>query len=241
MFDWNSTDVIFLPIALLILIGITLVLYGTLRDKSKDIRKIPLYVITAIILVLEVAKQIYYIVIGYSFWALPLHFCSLFLYAFPLMLWAKGRLQYCGNSVALISTSMLLICFYLSPDSILGPSATANFFKEFLYFHTIVYHHLALLFLFVGLSLDLFDFDISNLVYFWISFAFYSVIVVIFANILHTNFINLLENVIPILEKLRQEFGMAIYTVVMFLVGSGGGGLVFIIERSIYMRINQSY
>ncbi len=241
MFEWSSTDVIFLPVALAIIIVITLVLHFTLQDKSKSIRKIPLHIITGIILALEVAKQIYYIIIGYDYWAIPLHFCSLFLYAFPLMLWAKGRWQMTGNALALITTSIFVICFYISPGNILALNATENFLTNFKFFHNIVYHHLAILYLFVGLSLDLFDFDISNIVYYWIGLSFYSVIVVIFANVLQTNFVNLLENIIPVLEKLRVEFGMAIYTVVMFLLGAGGGGLIFIIERAIYLRIKTKY
>ena len=239
MFEWSSSDVIFLPIALAIIIVITVILHFTMQDRSKNIRKIPLHIITGLILVLEIAKQVYYIVVGYNYQAIPLHFCSLFLYAFPLMMWTKGKFQLTGNALALVSTSMLLICFYLSPGNILGATSTANFFNDFVSFQTVTYHHLALLYLFVGLGLDLFDFDIANIVYFWCGFAFYSIIVVIVANIVHTEFISLLEDMITILKELRVKFGMAIYSVVTFLLGAGVGGLIFIIERAINLGIKE--
>ncbi len=237
MFEWSNMDKIVLPVALVIVVALTTILYFAFRDRSKNIRKIPLYVITALLLALEVANQIYHIAIGYHFATLPLHFHSIVLFAFPLMLWAGGHFQKVGNALSIIVVSLVVVCFYLSPDLMIG-NAGSNMFANFQSFYYIMFFHLSFLYFFTAISLDLFDWEVATIVYFWLGFAFYSVIMVIFANVFSVYFVNCLENVVSILAKFRVDFGMLLYSVVMYLVCMGIGGVIFIVERAVFSRIN---
>ena len=84
MFIWTSSEAIVLPIALIVAILITLVVSFLTRKKGEVVRRIPLMVLSIIVWLLELVKQVLNIVSGYSLWAIPLHFCSLFLYFYPL-------------------------------------------------------------------------------------------------------------------------------------------------------------
>ena len=75
MFDWSQSDLIVLPISLGVIIVISILLCVLFKNKSAQTRSIPLMVIAATILVLEVIKQVKAIAEGYGFWTFPLHFC----------------------------------------------------------------------------------------------------------------------------------------------------------------------
>ena len=91
MFSWTDADKKILPIAILIVINLTLIIHIIFRKKSDKIKNIPLIVIAATMLIMEVAKQTISIRRGYDLWHVPLHFCSLFLYWYPLMAFFKDE------------------------------------------------------------------------------------------------------------------------------------------------------
>ena len=57
----------------------------------------------------------------------------------------------------------------------------------------------------------------------FIGITLYALIAVPLAHILNVNFCSLLTNVIPFMEELRLATGQVVYTIVMYLVGVGGG------------------
>ena len=155
MFGWSDMDFAVLPATLLIIILISLFLHAILKNKSDRIKEIPLIVITCILLVLEVIKQVREFKSGYDYWAIPLHFCSLFLYFYPLAVFAKGKIKDFGKTMSLVCSSLMFIMFYINPDSIIGRGTTANFLTSYGLFHTFMYHHLVVLFLVLSIMLNL--------------------------------------------------------------------------------------
>ena len=222
MFEWTYADKRVLPIALLLVIDLTLAIYLIFRKKSDKIKNIPLIVITAIMLIMEVAKQSISIKQGYNLWHVPLHFCSLFIYWFPLMAFLKdGKVKRFGTTMSFASAMSVFLCFYLSPGGILGTNNTANIFTNFFAFHTFVYHHLIFLYLFVGLSLNMFKLNKYCFAHVVIGISLYGVVALSFAYILNTNYCNLLVSIIDFVEEWRQNIGHVPYVIGVYLFGVG--------------------
>ena len=223
---WSYHDKIVLPLTLLAIVLITIVFYFLLRNKSEKIKNIPLMSITIIILVLEVVKQIYNIIDGYSTWTIPLHFCSLFLYFYPLATLLKGgKVKDFGITMSFVCSLWMTSLFYFNPGSIIGGSTTQNLFASFSSFHTFFYHHLVILFLLTGLSLNMFKLTKKSFIYVLIGFSLYALFGVTFAHLLQTNYCNLLVSNIGFMETLRVNVGQVLYTIIMYLLGTGLGML----------------
>ena len=222
MFVWSKSDIVVLPIALLAIIAITVLLWFLLNKKTEKIRKIPLVVITCLMLLLELIKQIKAIINGYDYYTLPLHFCSLFIYFFPLSVFTKGKLQQFGKTMSFVCSLWLFLLFYVNPDSIIG-NATQNIFASFGTFHTFFYHHLAMMYLPVGLSLKLLNLYKESLIHVMIGLTIYSGVAVPVAYLTGANFCNILVSNISFMESLRQSAGQVVYTLVLFMIGLIGG------------------
>lgn len=231
MLSWTEADKRVLPIALLVIIILTLVVYIIFRKKSDKIKNIPLIIITISMLVMEVAKQTISIRQGYDLWHVPLHFCSLFIYWFPLMTFFKdGKIKRFGTTMSFAAAMSVFVCFYLSPGDILGPNNTANVFENFFSVHTFVYHHLIFLYLFVGLSLNMFKLNKNCFIHVVIGISMYGAAALFFAYRLNTNYCNLLTSQIDFVEGWRQSLGQIPYTIGVYLFGIAIGCLVCCIK-----------
>lgn len=218
--NYSKAELIVLPIALVIIVGITIILYYLLRNKNENIRRIPLIIISVILLVLELIKQIINVVEGYSKWAIPLHFCSLFLYFYPLASFFKGKVGEFGKTMSFVCASLFILLFYINPTSIIGGSCQ-NIFADFGTFHTFTYHHLIILFYLIMLTQKLFKPDKFCYLYAIIGLSIYALVAIPAANILDINFCNLLHSNIPFMESLRGMAGQVIYLIVMYAFAVG--------------------
>lgn len=229
---WTSDEKCVLPLTLGIIIIISLVLYAVLRNKQNKIKNIPLIVITLIMLILEVIKQIRAIKEGYNTWTIPLHFCSLFLYFYPLAVFCKGRIKEFGVTMSFVCSSLMTALFYFNPSSIISESAS-NVFGSFSCFHTFVYHHLVMLFLFTGLLLNLFKLNKNSFVYVLIGFTLYGAVAIPLAYTLNTNYCNILTSNIGFMEFLRLSVGQVIYTIVLFLFAISASFVLILLNLGI--------
>ena len=241
MFEWSVNDAIVLLIALVVIVVVTILLAYILRGRSEKVKKIPLYVISGLIIILEIVRQVNYIVAGYDLNVIPLHFFNLVLFAFPLMLFSKGKLKSLGNAMTIVVVTMCAICLYLTPGKVLGSEATSTMFTNFDSFYIVLYYQLSILFLSLSFVLQLLDFDISTIVYFWLSFLIYSAFILVLSYWLEVAFINPLEYLVPVLEDFRLKFGMILYSTVMFLLTCGIGGILFMVERALDSVIKGKY
>lgn len=219
MFRWGVNEGKVLPISLFITILITVIIVFLLRKKSENIRRIPLIIITTIMLLLEVVKQVYFLCTGYDLWALPLHFCSLSLYFFSFASYGKGRLRRLGDVFALSGTIVVLIAFLISPQNIIG-HACDNVFATFLTFHTFAYHHLMFLYYFILVGSHLIKPQLSDIKYLIIIVLAYSIVAIIAGYSLNVNFCSVLYNNYSFLEAIRQACGPQFYLVCLVIFGS---------------------
>ena len=170
MFDWSAKEKIILPIMIVVLLIFAVGICLLTRNKSERIKRLPLFIITIILLILEVAKQIYNICIGYNLWAIPLHFCSLFMFFYSFSNFGKGKLKRFGDIMTVCCTFLVIVLFYLNPSNIIAESCE-NVFANFSYFHTFTYHHLLFLYYFIFLGSNLIVAKFSDLIYILIGFG----------------------------------------------------------------------
>lgn len=223
MSNWTKSELIVLPIALLIMVAISCFLGYLLQDKDEKIKNIPFQVIASVLLALEVIKQVLHLVNHtYTTWQIPLHFCSTFLIWLPLAAFAKGKTQRVGKIMSFCCGCLLLVSFYVSPRGIIGNSCS-NLFEDFDTFHTFTYHHLVLLYLFLMFALHIYIPRKDDLKYYIVAYACYAITATIFGHLLNTNYCNILYSTIPILESVRLKAGQLVYTLLLAFLGLAGG------------------
>lgn len=218
MFKWSNADLIAIPVMLIILFSLAVLLYFLLRYKSEKIKNIPLHIISCLLIVLEVAKQIYYLASGnYPLSVIPAHFCSLIvvIIAFAQFLPRKGARFF--QVPAVVFSIIVLLLLLVHPHSMIG-SASQTFYLNFPGFHAFAFHWLVIAYPIFRLFL------ISHILH-WKDFfsipiciLFYASYAVPIAFTLKFNYINILHSYFPPLESFRLSCGQVAYDIVLFLI-----------------------
>lgn len=232
MIQWTKAEKVVLPIALLIIIAITLLVWIGLRKRSEKVRKLPLIIIAVLMLAMELVKQGTQID-NYSMWSIPLHFCSAFMIWFSLASFSKGKLERIGFSMSFACGMLFFLMFYIAPGTIIGNSS-ANLLGSFGAFHTFVYHHLITLFIFLSVSLRFYNPKLKDLPIIVAVFSLYAFTATVFAHTFNVNFTNLLYSNIPFMQSLLNSYGYIIYTTIMYLFGTVS--VIAIITISYYIK-----
>ena len=235
MFQWSKAEATVLPIALLITLVLALAVTFLTRKKSETLKKIPLMIIITAMIGMEIAKQIYYVKAGYDTWAIPLHFCSLFMYVYFGCAFFKGKIGNVFKCLSLCMSLLFIVIFYCYPSSVIGES-TSNIFKDFLSAHTFIYHHLIFLFFFILLFSNIYKKSKFDYLYACIAIIVYAAVAVPIAHTLDTNFCFILYNEIPILESIRQSYGQIFYTIILMLLGIIGLELAILVLHLCFYR-----
>jgi len=241
MFNYTKSQIIVVPIMYALMFIIAFILWYFLKDKKLKIKRIPIQIISLTLLILEVAKQIFLIATKeWTTWALPFHFCSSFYIWFTISSFAKKEeTQQIGYLTSITSSLVLWILFLTNPSGVIG-DAIDLLFKDFIYFHTFVFHFLTMLMWLVILSLKIYKTP-SNKTILISTFSFlgFYVLATIMAYSLNVNFICILENGIPFIEKFRINYGQFLYNSVMYSIGvalplivSYGSKLIFKVIKS---------
>lgn len=121
---YGKSEIIVLPIMLVLIVILSFSLSKLLNNKPNYIKRIILASIPTIMLVMEIVKQITSIINGYSWFTLPLHFCSLYMIWFSFAEFGKGRFREFGQTVSMSTSILFLIMFYINPTSIIGNSCS---------------------------------------------------------------------------------------------------------------------
>lgn len=238
MFYWTKEEKIVLPIALLVIAIISAITCFLTRKQSETIKKIPLMIISITMLVLEIIKQSLSIRDGYSYWSIPLHFCSLFMYFFTIASFFKGKVGEFGKVMSIVCATYFIVLFYCNPSTVIGNSS-ADVFSSFGSFHTWTYHHLIILFLFILIGSKIYKPKKIDYFYATLGISIYAIVAIPMAHILNVNFCNLLSSNIPFMETLRLNLGQVFYTFTMIIVGIGGVNIVVLIANTIQYIINK--
>ena len=228
MFDYSGKAAWVLPLALGIVIVLTILITLLLKNKSDKIKQIPFITIAVILLVMEAIKQ-YLAFPSYSLWNVPLHFCSLFMVWFSLAAFSKGKAKEVFYSLAVACGFLFLVVFYFNPKSVIGNSSE-NVFGSFGSFHTFFYHHFITLFTLLAITLKQYKPKYKHIKWLLVSLSIYFVIADTFAHVLNTNYASLLYNILAPLQAVSDTYGMVAYTVMMYIIGAGGPILLLVLS-----------
>ena len=241
MFQWTLDEWIGLPIILIGIFILTIFIKRFLKDKSNKVKSAPLKIITVIIVALEIIKQVQSIIKGYSTWNIPLHYCSLFVFLFPLAQFGNSKLQNIVKPVAFTCALTMFSVFYIAPNLIIGDNAIIDFFDSFGKFHTVVYHHLVILYVTLSIALKDYVPKKSDFKYTITIMIIYFVIAIPCAYLLKTNYCNILENNIPFVIPISKFVGQYIYTIGVTCVVGGGTTLISYLYYLIYDYIERKH
>ncbi len=204
------------------------VIFGKfMKGKSEKTKYLPLQIITLVLLALEFMKQGYNIKDdGYDLYALPFHYCSLFLYLLPFHSFYKGKYKKTTDAITLSCLASLFLFMLVMPDVVFGAGNITGFFEGFSNFHTVTFHLLVCLYFVLTLSLKLYNFDVKkDLTVTAIFLAVYVIIATIMSFSLKVNFHNLYKCNLGMVEDIRLAmmdaigiFGHIIYVVVLFFL-----------------------
>ena len=212
------TFIIFIVLA--VLIG------RVLKNKSEKVKMLPLQIITVLILLLEIGKQIVSCDGGYDLYSLPFHYCSLFLYLLPLHSFYRGKYKRFFDSAAFGCLASLFLFMLVMPAVVYSEWSINSYFNIFMEFHTVTFHNLVSLYFLLTISLKLYSFDTKyDLKVMALFLAIYVVIATVLSQTLKVNFHNLYECNLAMIETVRESVvsaigwvGQAIYVFVMFVL-----------------------
>ena len=216
-----------LTITILVLLGISILAAKTLGKCKTQIKYIPLQIITVILLVLEVMKQINAAKSGtYDMYALPFHYCSLFLYLLPLHSFYHGKYSRVTDTAAFACLASLFFDMFIMPENIYSSSCILDLFGSFSNFHTVVFHNLVLLYFMLTIALRLYKIDTKHdMKVMTVFLAIYVTIAAILSYTLKVNFHNLYRCNIGFIEDVRLAvvdaigvFGTILYVVLLFIL-----------------------
>lgn len=223
---YTKSELIVMPIALFVMICVAIGLHIWLKNKSEKIQNIPFIVITALLWVGEIVKQILELTSadGYNLWAIPLHFCSTYFIWFTLAEFTRGNFQKRMKSVAFVATFYLIVGMYIGPRDILG-GACDHIFASFYTAHTFFFHHLVVQYALLTIAFKRFQPIKKDCFLCMICMATYYVVALIVAHALKVNFFNLLYSNVGFMEALRVNAGQVVYTIVFGLITAFSGAL----------------
>ena len=136
MFKWSDSDKIVIPVTVLIICIIAVGLYFLTRHRSKWVKKIPLQIISVALIGLEIAKQIYFHNNPeFTYYVLPLHFCSMILILMPLSQLFGEKVGGVFRPMAFIYSILVFILVLANPHALIGDS-TSDIFGSFHNIHT---------------------------------------------------------------------------------------------------------
>lgn len=142
---WSQAHVKTLLPALAVMLIVSIALRLLLGKKDLKIRMIPIQVIAVLLVLLEIGKQAVSFSRGYDLYHIPLHFCSLLLFTLPVMAFYNGKYV---NQVRAVGTAICGAIFWLTaiyPNLIYSAGNIEGFFDNYLDFHTVAFHNLAML------------------------------------------------------------------------------------------------
>ena len=201
---WSPQHIKTLLPALVVMILLCIGLRAWLGKKALKIRMIPLQVTAVLFLLLEVGKQVVSFSRGYDLYHIPLHFCSLILFTLPFMAFYNGKHT---AGIRAIATAVCCAVFSLTaiyPCLIYGAGNIENFFVNYLDFHTVAFHNLAMLAFLMILFLDLHTpapkGEHKRIVIFLTAFC---VIAAVVSQLLETNYAGFYHCNVPPIEEFR--------------------------------------
>lgn len=141
---WTSKHIKTLLPALAVMIVISLLLRAVIGHRELRIRMIPLQILSCILVILEIGKQALSLCRSYDLYHLPLHLCSLFVFALPLMSFYKGKHRQTVFAVTSALCTSVFLLLMISPNLIYSATDIQIFFTDYFAFHTVTFHNIVM-------------------------------------------------------------------------------------------------
>jgi len=224
---WTFLHLITYIPTLVVLITVAYLLRKSLINKPEKTRMIPFKIISLILVISEILKQILSFINGYSLYHLPIHVCSLFIFVIPLMAFYQGKYVNIVRSITITLCMALTFMMFIMPNVIYSDMDINNFFNDYFSFHTVLFHNLVIFEFILILFLDLYSkknfTKYNNIIIFGCLYCF---IASLLSVSLKVNYSNFYSCSIPFLDNIRQEMithlsrgiGQAIYSSIVFII-----------------------
>lgn len=202
---WTKEHAISVLPSLAVMLLLCTVLRITIGKKSFETRMLPMKILSVLIVLLEIGKQVLSFMRGYDLYHIPLHYCSLFIFMLPVMAFYRGKHQdkVGGITAALCAAEFLMMIIY--PALIFGDWNVRAYFDSYFDFHTVTVHILIMLGFLLIPALELHTpakkGEMKAVIIFVVCFCAVSATA---AQLLETNYNNFYQCNIPPLEALRQ-------------------------------------
>lgn len=217
MFNYTLKEAILLPSLLIVYIVLGLVLRKVLKTGKS--RRIVFIIIGALLVALEIAKQVYCsIATDYDYYKLPLHFCSLYIVLYPLSHWFNEKCSKIFKPMAFVYSIMGAVLLYAFPHSLLGDT-TQNIFGSFVNFHGFVFHQFIPLYLVFSICFNDYKASFLDCVPCSIGILVYASYAIPCAYYFNVNYVNILYSTIPFVEKIRIAVGQPVYLILLASAG----------------------
>lgn len=248
MTPWTKMHAITWLPCLIIFVAITWFLAKKLKDKDEFIKMLPTRIIAILIVIFEIFKQVISIKEGYSLYHLPFHFCSLFVFLFPLFAFYKGKYAEHIKTTSMTACTMLLMFMLICPNTIYSNNSISEFFIDLFSFHTVIFHNIVIFgFLYILFS-ETYTIDTKrDYKSQFVIFSIYSAIACVVSQVLKENFNSFYTCRLSIVEEFRlilvDKIGwwaQLIYVIGMYIVTLLFGILCYWILRGLsklYIKI----
>lgn len=200
---WSTEHVKTLLPALAVFLLISILLRLWLKEKPWQVRMIPIQVVAAILVLLEVGKQAVSFSRGYDLYHIPLHFCSLVLFTLPAFAFYRGKYYRQVASIAVGFTAAVFVLTAIYPCLIYGSWNITGYFSDYMDFHTVTFHNLVMFAFMLIVALDVYTPGKGDWKSPVVFIGIYCIIAAIVSHLLKTNFNNLYQCNIPPLETVR--------------------------------------
>ncbi len=204
LWTYMHTVTVIPAIAAMIIIGF--ILRFALKDKPLKTRMIPFQILASIAIAIEIGKQVVSLSRGYDLYHLPFHFCSLFIFALPVMAFYNGKHRNAVTAVTTALSASLFLLMLIYPNLIYSEGNIREFFCEYMSFHTVAFHNIVMLEFLLIIFLELHTPDMNrDSKPILISVICFCIISASMAQILKTNYANYYTCNIPAFESIRTS------------------------------------
>ncbi len=218
---YTHAEFVVMFMALFVILVLGVILRFTLKNKPLAIRQIPLHILGATIVIIEIVKQIYRIAEGtWTTRCLPFHFCSFFLIWYGLALITRGKFRQLMYFCSLIGGITVTVFMYCAPRIILVDAAH-TFWDSFSHFHAFFFHMSVVAYWVWMLMLNIYQPDYQHIKKAVMLYTAFYFVTIAGAFIFKENYADVLYPSLKVFDQFRLTAGQFAYDVALLAVGIG--------------------
>lgn len=200
---WSQAHIRTLLPAVVVMLLLGTALRLLLKKKPLRQRMLPIKILAVLLVLLEIGKQAMSLYHGYDLYHLPFHFCSLYIFAVPILAFYRGKHEEKVRGVVAALCCSLFLLMLIYPALIYSEGNIQNFFKGYFDFHTVAFHNIVMLVFVLILFLDIHHPEQGEVKPLMLVIVGFCVISASMAYLLKTNYANFYTCNIPPLETVR--------------------------------------